>query len=63
MKTIIAILKVLLCKHDFAKLEFIRNIGGDEMMRYHVKGGLAKSEWYCKDCGRKLYKSYRIGEA
>ena len=59
---IIQLIKILFCKHPNSDLEFVRNIGGDEMMRYHVKTGLAKSKWYCKCCGRDVYKNYRVGE-
>ena len=59
---IIQLIKIFFCNHASNDLEFVRNIGGDEMMRYHVKTGLAKSKWYCNYCGRDVYKNYRIGE-
>lgn len=62
IKSIINFIKVVLCKHDDSKLKFIRNIGGDEMLIYYVKNGLAKSEWLCNHCGRVVHKNFRVGE-
>ena len=62
IKTIINFIKNMLCKHDDSKLKFVRNIGGDEMMIYYVKNGLAKSEWICNGCGSVIHKNFRVGE-
>lgn len=59
---IIQFIKIIFCNHADNDLEFVRNIGGDEMMQYHVKTGLAKSKWYCNNCGRDVYKNYRKGD-
>ena len=62
IKSIIKFIKVMFCKHDDSNLKFIRNIGGDEMLIYYVKNGLAKSEWLCNHCGRIVHKNFRVGE-
>lgn len=59
---IIQLIKIIFCNHASNDLEFVRNIGGDEMLQYYVKTGLAKSKWYCNYCGRDVYKNYRKGE-
>ena len=54
------LIQTLFCKHNYGNLVFKRNIGGDEMRIHYVKEGLAKSEWVCKQCGRVVYKPYRV---
>lgn len=61
IKFIKKILRHIFCSHD--SYRFVRNIGGDEMMHYYVKGGgLAKSEHVCIECNTLIHKPYRVNE-